>query len=176
MRALKDPIWGKDHQHIDCKIRVNEDEWAPFTVSAADKDPKMMAIFASLEAMGPDEYVPPVIVPTARDVNRAREKLLSAGFTFDGNVYQADIGSMVSIAMAAGVASEVAKAKRGDVRWHGGDDPFTWITSDNKRVEMTASDVIGLRQAAMLRRGEVINAARDIKDMDEIPPDFADHI
>jgi len=176
MRALKEPVWGKDHQYIDCKIRVNDEEWAPFTVSATDKDPKMMAIFATLEGMKPADYVEPVIVPTSRDVNIARDVSLKSGFVFDGNTYQSDTGSLIGIVSAATAAISLTKTQRSSTKWHGGDDPFCWITADNKKIEMTGNDVIELNRAAMLHRAAGVMAGRNIKDMDKIPPDFATHI
>lgn len=176
MTKLRNPKWGEAEAYIDCEMEMGPGKWVPFTVRADDPDPARRALFAELEAKDPEPYEPPEIVLTTHDVNFVRDKALVSGFEHDGRRYQSGLGSLIGIALAANMALSLTKTKRASKTWHGGDTPFVWITADNETVEMTGDDVIALNAAAARHRMAAILSARQIKDAESIPPDFADLI
>lgn len=173
MSNLRNPVWGPDQDYIECEILLGGNQWVPFTARADDGDPKTRAIFATLREMGPAPYVPPLREITSRDVNVARNRKM-ARFDHDGYSWQADPASLINIAVAAQAALTALTegVAADDVRWHGGDDPFAWITADNELVTMGPGAVIALNRAAMLHGWQAVVNARAVKDMDEIPEDF----
>lgn len=114
--------------------------------------------------------------PTGEMVNQERERRKSAGFEFMGYMFDSDQaalqnitggGSLAGFAMGAGAAA-------GNMMWHGGVDPFVWITKDNQIIEMDAPSAFGLAQAAAAHISQVTMSARRLKDMGEIPLDYTD--
>ena len=108
-------------------------------------------------------------------VNAERDHRIDAGFIFDGVAYQSTPADRENIAGAAtsALGAMQAGAQPGDLRWHGGDTDFAWIAADNSEHSMDAPTMWKFGQAAMEHKRALIFAARAIKDMAEIPEDFA---
>ena len=111
-----------------------------------------------------------------RCVDVERDRRVAGGFVFGGNTFQARAEDRENIAGAstAALAAIVNGAQAGDLRWHGGDSDFCWIAADNTLVPMDAQTMFGCGQAAMAHKQAMIFAARALKDLVEIPADFAD--
>jgi len=114
--------------------------------------------------------------PSSADVNAERDRRIAAGFEFGGNTYDFDIKAKTNISGAAQMAfmAIVAGAGHGNLRWHGGDADFSWITQDNQIVTMDAHSVVAFGKTAASHESAYIHAARAIKDMTPIPADYAD--
>lgn len=109
-------------------------------------------------------------------VNAERDRRIDGQFTFNGKAYQSrpeDRENMAGAATSA-LAAIMKGAEPGDLRWHGGESDFTWISADNTLVPMDAPTMFALGQAAMEHKQRHIFAARALKDGDTIPADFAD--
>lgn len=116
--------------------------------------------------------------PTSETIDNERDRRIAAGFEFNGVRYQTRSEDRENIAGAstAALAAMMNGAQPGDFRWHGGDSDFCWIAEDNSLVTMDAQTVFAFGQAAMAHKQAMIFAARALKDMETIPPDFADDI
>ena len=162
---------------IDCEIDHPEWGWIPFTADPDDPEELGRLVYdAALEA-GPAPYVPPAPEPvSADDVARERDRRLELDFEFGGVMYQRDRVSMSRIAGASQLAAlAIAQgAQAGDLLWHGGDTPFGWIASDDTVTPMDAQTVIAFGMAAAARETQLVFAARNLRNMDPIPDDFAD--
>ena len=108
-------------------------------------------------------------------VNAERDRRIDAGFTFGGALYQSAPADRENIAGAStsALGAIQAGAQSGDLRWHGGASDFVWIGADNAETPMDAQTMWAFGQAAMAHKQEHIFAARALKDMAEIPEDFA---
>jgi hypothetical protein len=102
-----------------------------------------------------------------RDLTAERDRRLHADFTFNGVAYQRDPISVQRIAGAAQMATLAiaAGAQPGDLFWHGGEEPFGWIASDDTVTPMDAQTVVAFGIAAAGRETEIIFAARALRQM-----------
>lgn len=118
---------------------------------------------------------PPV---SPEQVNVERDRRAAAPFIFDGNRYQSRIEDQKRIngAGTLALAAIVNGAQPGDYRWHGEANDFVWITADNKLVAMDAHTVIRFGKAAARWESAHVFAARALKDMTDIPRNFADNV
>ncbi len=109
------------------------------------------------------------------DIDAERDRRIDGGFIFEGVEYQSRPEDRENIAGAATAAlgAIMAGAQPGDLRWHGGAEDFAWIAADNTMHTMDAQTVYAFGQAAMAHKQAHIFAARDIKDSESIPVDFA---
>jgi hypothetical protein len=114
-------------------------------------------------------------VPTSDDVNRERDSRMSGKFWFYENQFDCDQKSLARIAGAATLAGFAISlgSQKGDLYWHGGIEPFSWISADNSIIEMDAHAMFEFGKAAASNESAHIFAARTLKDMVEIPADFA---
>lgn len=109
-----------------------------------------------------------------RSINEERDRRIAAGFVFAGHLFQFGTEDKARINGAATLASLAVLngALSGDLRWHGGDADFAWITADNSLVTMDAPMVIAFGKAAAAWESAHIFAARALKDADPSPADF----
>ena len=109
-------------------------------------------------------------------IDTERDRRIDAGITFQGIKFQSRGTDRENIAGAAqlGFMAVVAGKQAGDLRWSAPDQDFTWIASDNSLVPMDAPTVVALGKAAAERKQALIFAARQLKDMEQIPADYAD--
>lgn len=108
-------------------------------------------------------------------VNAERDRRMRGTFTFGGKEYDCDQTSLQRITGAASLAG-FWMAAGGDPQsnlWHGGVNPFLWISHDNAANVMTAATVFAFGQAAAHNETAHIFAARALKDMNPIPADYA---
>ncbi|EMQ6642068.1 DUF4376 domain-containing protein [Pseudomonas aeruginosa] len=119
---------------------------------------------------------PPPYKPSAADIEQERDRRIDAGIEFQGVTFQSRATDRENIAGAAQLAfmAVVAGAQAGDLRWSNADADFTWIASDNTLVPMDAQTVVAFGKAAAERKQALIFAARQLKDMAEIPADYTD--
>ncbi|MFT4162864.1 hypothetical protein [Shinella sp.] len=125
-----------------------------------------------------EEYVPgPPPAVTADMVDAERDSRIAAGFTFAGVFYQTRPEDRENIAGAstAALAAIVAGAQPGDLRWHGKPKDFEWIAADNSTHPMDAHTMFSFGEAALAHKADHIFAARELKNMDPIPLDYADN-
>ena len=110
------------------------------------------------------------------EVNFERNRRLAADFEFQGVMYQRDSVSLQRIAGAAQIASIAiaAGAQPDDMRWHGGASDFGWIASDDTVTPMDAQTVVAFGMAAAARETSLVFAARNLRNMDDVPEDFTD--
>lgn len=102
-----------------------------------------------------------------RAVNRARDRRIAAGFTFQGVRFQTDADSVKRIAGAASaalIALTLGGAQAGDLRWADPASDFVWIAADNSLIPMDALTVIAFGQAYMAHERALVFAAKAIKD------------
>lgn len=113
--------------------------------------------------------------PTASDVNDERDRRIHSGFTFMEKRYAFDPISRQRITGAGTLAGFAITngSQAGDLHWHGGEQPFRWISDDNSMTEMDAQTCFAFGQAAAAHEEAHIFAARSIKDIGDIPRDFA---
>jgi hypothetical protein len=113
--------------------------------------------------------------PTAADVDRERDRRIAAGFAFDGVHYQSRREDRENIAGAstAALAAIMAGAQPGDFRWANPDEDFAWIAADNSMHPMDAHTVFNFGKTALAHKQAHILAARTVKNMEEIPADYA---
>lgn len=109
-------------------------------------------------------------------IDAERDARIDAGIEFQGKRYQSRATDRENIAGAAqlGFMAVVAGKQAGDLHWSDPDQDFTWIASDNSLVPMDAPTVVALGKAAAERKQALIFAARQLKDMEQIPADYAD--
>lgn len=62
----------------------------------------------------------------------------------------------------------------GDYKWNSNEEDFEWILADNTRLKMDAPSVVDLASRIAKRNSRLVLKARDLKDMDPIPDDYAD--
>ena len=114
-------------------------------------------------------------VPTSDQVDAERDRRIDGGFSFNGVMYQSrpsDRENIAGASTASGIAM-VTGSQAGNYRWHGGDEDFAWIASDNSTHPMDAQTMFAFGQAAMAHKSNHIFAARALKDMTPIPADYA---
>lgn len=122
-----------------------------------------------------DADLDPDTEATKANVDKERDRRLSAGFTFNGFEFDSDERSIQKVdaaAMKANIAV-LAGAVAGDLRWFDPDEDFDWIARDNSRVTLDAHDMAAMGDALAIHQKQIIYAARDLKDLATIPSDFA---
>lgn len=109
-------------------------------------------------------------------IDSERDRRIDAGITFQGIKFQSRGTDRENIAGAAqlGFMAMFAGAKPGDLRWSDPEQDFTWIASDNSLVPMDAPTAVALGKAAAERKQALIFAARQLKDMPQVPADYTD--
>lgn len=95
-------------------------------------------------------------------VDAERDRRIDAGFEFEGVRYQSRPGDRENIAGAAVIALADPAYSTG------------WIAADNSVVEMDAPTLLRFGRAAADHKQALIFAARQLKDMQPIPADYAD--
>jgi hypothetical protein len=111
-----------------------------------------------------------------RQINQERDRRLAQNFMFQGAAFDFDLKSQTRIAGAATLAqfALIGGADVEDLYWHGGADPFSWITAENEIIAMTAPTCFAFGQAAAAHEAAHVFAARALKDMETIPADIID--
>lgn len=107
-------------------------------------------------------------------VNAERDRRIQAGFLFAGKLFDFDNESKQRVTGAATLAGFAlgSGAQAGNLRWHGGDKDFAWITQDNSLMPMDAPTCFLFGKAAASHESDLIFKARTIKRMNPIPSDF----
>lgn len=109
-------------------------------------------------------------------VNVERDRRTRSPFGFGGHTFDYDAESQKRItgaAALAGFALTLGGKLPGDLLWHGGDTPFTWIAADNSLVQLDAPSTFALGQAAATWESAHVFAARALKDAIAAAPDDA---
>jgi hypothetical protein len=108
-------------------------------------------------------------------INAERDRRLSAPFAFAGKTFDRDATSVARINGASTLAGFAlgAGAAPGDLRWHGGEADFVWIAADNSLVPMDAPTTFAFGREAASVESRLIFAAKQIREMDPPPADFA---
>ncbi|TCU35459.1 DUF4376 domain-containing protein [Rhizobium azibense] len=167
-----------DESAIDMEIEHPVFGWLQTTTSPNDVEEHSRELFAAAVAAGDvAPYVPPEPPPPiSEDVDAERDRRITAGFVFNGFVFQSRPEDRENImgASTAALAAMVNGAQPGDYRWHGEDSDFRWIDADNMMHPMDAQTVFAFGRAAMSHKQAHIFAARALKDMSPIPADYAD--
>jgi hypothetical protein len=117
---------------------------------------------------------------TSDDVDNEAERRISAGFVFEGVLYQCRDKDRENIAGGKSAATDaitIYGAQPGDLAWQRLLDPtapelFKWIAADNAEVPMDAYTMMRLGYAALAWKQSHIFAARAVKNMAPIPADF----
>ncbi|MFK0384994.1 hypothetical protein [Agrobacterium sp. NPDC090273] len=127
--------------------------------------------------------IPPYVSPgiTERQVDAERDRRIDAGFVFEGVHYQSRPEDRENIAGAKAAATDAITlfgAEAGNFAWQRLLDPnapseFRWIAADNSTHPMDAQTAMRFGYAALGHKQDHIFAARELKDMDTIPADFA---
>lgn len=107
-------------------------------------------------------------------ITRERDRRLNGTFLFDGKEYDFDSQSKARISGAGTLAGFAISsgAQPGDYYWNGGTDPFTWISSDNTKIQMDAQTCFSFAKTAAEFERNLIFKARLLKDMETIPTDY----
>jgi hypothetical protein len=107
-------------------------------------------------------------------INVERDRRLER-FTFGGVVYDFDATSRARIDKARGsaLAALIAGAQANDLRWADPDTDFGWIAANNSFTLMDAPTTLAFGNAAAAWEGLHIVAARNLKDMQPVPENYA---
>lgn len=114
-------------------------------------------------------------VKLSREINTYRDAKIAEGFSFDGVMFDSrsedqkrisGAGTLAFIAISQG-------AQAGDLYWHGGTEPFVWISKNNDLITMDAYTVVDFGRAAAKHETAHVFAARALKDMNPIPDDYS---
>ncbi|MEM6738937.1 MAG: DUF4376 domain-containing protein [Pseudomonadota bacterium] len=99
------------------------------------------------------------------DVNKRRNKVLAKPLRYAGHRFDMDPESRLRLLFAWQEASTAISvgAQRGDLKWHGGPEPFVWITADNEEVPLDAWQVVALARAVQERDRRIVFQARQMK-------------
>lgn len=111
-------------------------------------------------------------------INTHRDDRIASGFTFQNNIFDSRPEDQKRISGAALLAfmAILNGAQENDYMWHGGQEPFAWITQTNTTVQMDAQTVVEFGKVAAEWERAHIFAARTLKDMDIVPEDYTDDI
>lgn len=114
--------------------------------------------------------------PSKDDVNGERDRRVSLGLPFDGQVYDHDDQARAHLSRLHGWAMSAIEvgAQPGDYRWADETRDFSWMTQDNKSVLMDAPTALALAEASFSFEASHVLAARTLKDSGTIPEDYAD--
>ena len=114
------------------------------------------------------------VVITAIDIDAERDRRVSAGFMFNGKLFQSRVEDQKRIngAGTLALAAIVSGAQSGNYRWHGGSEDFGWIADDNSIMTMYAQTVMAFGQTAATWESLHVFAGRALKDMNPIPIDY----
>jgi hypothetical protein len=112
--------------------------------------------------------------PSTEDVDRERDHRIDGGLEFGGKVFQTRSQDRENIAGAslAAFMAMLKGAQPGDTAWQGEGTTFGWIAADNTVMPMGPDDLIGLGIAVMRHKQAHIFAARWIKNLTPIPPNY----
>jgi len=119
-------------------------------------------------------FVPAPIVVTGDMVDAERDRRIEAGMVYNGQRFQTraqDRENMVGACTWA-LRAIMLGAEPGDYYWHGGESPFVWIAEDNSTQQFDAQTLFDLGQRMAAHKQAHIFAARALKDLDPIPPDY----
>jgi len=118
------------------------------------------------------------VPPTHEEIDAERNRRMRGTLLFNGKLYDCDQDSLQRIVGAATLAgfAIAGGALPGNLYWHGGASPFSWIAHDNSIEPMDAQTMFAFGQAAAASETAHIFAARALKDMDPPPADFASDI
>lgn len=144
-------------------------EWSSQLVDwvVRDKTPEELAVDAEQNR-----------IRLTNEINIHRDRLIARGFYFNNIKFDSRSEDQKRIS-GAGLLAFMAitqGAQPGNYLWHGGTEPFAWIAQDNSIVEMDAYTVVAFGKAAAEHERAHIFAARELKDMNPIPTDYADSI
>lgn len=107
-------------------------------------------------------------------ITAERDRRFNAGITFQGNRFQTrpqDIENITGSSIKA-LKAIVKGAQEGDLRWHGGTNPFVWIAEDNSLVPMDAHTLYAFGEAIMEYKEKLIFRAYSLKQANPIPSDI----
>lgn len=109
-------------------------------------------------------------------VDEERDRRIAAGFIFSGKLIDFDAVSKENITGAGAMAGTATAmgAVAGDLYWHGGAEPFSWITADNTKLELDAASMFAMSQAAADHVATHFFAGRSLKDYTILPATYAD--
>jgi len=110
-------------------------------------------------------------------VSMERDGRIDSGFVYNGSEFQSDPGSRENIigALCLSLGGMMADPQgNAGYRWADPNEDFAWTDKSNTQVKMTAAECQAFCQAAMEYKSELIKAARSLKDMSDIPEDYAD--
>lgn len=116
------------------------------------------------------------VIVTKAMVDAERDRRIAAGFMFNGKMIDFDQVSKENITGAGAMAGTALAmgAVTGDLHWHGGAEPFSWITADNTKLELDAASMFAMSQAAGNHVTAHFFAGRTLKDFTTIPAAYAD--
>ena len=116
------------------------------------------------------------IIVTKQMVDEERDRRIAAGFIFSGKLIDFDAVSKENITGAGAMAGTATAmgAVAGDLYWHGGAEPFSWITADNTKLELDAASMFAMSQAAADHVATHFFAGRSLKDYTILPATYAD--
>ncbi|KJZ22293.1 DUF4376 domain-containing protein [Tritonibacter mobilis] len=116
------------------------------------------------------------VVVTKQMVDAERDRRIAAGFVFDGKMIDFDAVSKENITGAGAMAGTALAmgAVAGDLYWHGGPEPFSWITADNTKLELDAASMFSMSKTAGNHVTAHFMAGRALKDLPVITSTYAD--
>lgn len=109
-------------------------------------------------------------------VRAERDRRLGLDFEFNGKWFQRDEKSIARISGAGtlALAAMMQGAQPGDLFWHGREEPFAWIASDDTLMTMDAQTCFAFGRKAAAVETEIIFAAKQLREMETLPENFAD--
>ncbi|WP_039017339.1 DUF4376 domain-containing protein [Halocynthiibacter namhaensis] len=126
------------------------------------------------DVAGEWQHVAPLV--SGADIDAERNRRITAGFNFEGHIFQADPESLANItgATTSAIGALMAGKAGDDVNWADPATPFVWLAADNTLVPMGPAQVVAFGNAAMAHKSQHIHAARVLKNTNPIPANFAD--
>lgn len=118
-------------------------------------------------------------LPISRDViNKERDRRIDGGFIWNTYEFQSDLSSRENITGAQGLslgAMMLDPQGTAGLRWANAERDFTWTSTDNVEVPMTAAQCQAFCQAAMVYKTSLIKTAQYLKNLEVIPQNYTDN-
>lgn len=112
-------------------------------------------------------------------INAERDHRIQSGFTFANTAFDSkpeDQKRISGAALLAFMAIVTGQGEANNYAWAGANTTFAWISQNNDIIPMDAPTMVEFGKTAAEWERSHIFAARQLKDMDPIPADYANNV
>ena len=105
-----------------------------------------------------DDVAAPDLDEMISNVDAERDKRISQGFTFNGEMFQSRPEDLANIngATTLAIGALLQGISPNDLRWANPDEDFGWLSLDNVKILMGPMDMIHLGSAAMQHKSKMV--------------------